>query len=242
MQVKGEHMPDDDDIPELNPALVTLRRVCWVFLKYAVLCFVAVVVIVGIGIGIVYISRGDEGCHPAFESAAVTTLKQYVSAQEKYHRTDYDNDGVQEYAANLTTLFDWDGPGGADPIKLVDLTAVRADYSRPELGGMSGYDGNFQPRSAYYLTELLGVVENGKVKLFHAPAGDKGSPGLESSFGLVAFPAVYQKWSEKCYVVGPDGTVYESDIKGLDFEHTAELPWYFPDVEASGSKWKMVGE
>jgi len=193
-------------------------------------------------VGAIAVPYLQEGCHAATETAAVTTLRQYVSAQGAYHRTDYDNDGLMEYAADLTALYDWDGPEGAEPIKLVDLATAFAHYARPELGGTSGYNGSFKPRSYYYFAELLGIVEGNKVKLFQTPQGDKGTRGWSDGFGLVAFPAVYKERQRKCFVIGPDGTVYESDIKGLDLEHTAELPWYFPDVKASGSRWRMVGE
>ena len=43
----------------------------------------------------------------ANETAAVTTMRQFLSAQGIYHRTDYDQDGAKEYAQSTVNLYDW---------------------------------------------------------------------------------------------------------------------------------------
>jgi hypothetical protein len=174
----------------------------------------------------------------ASESYVVTVLRQYLNAQGVYHRTDYDNDGLKEYAADMACLYDWDGPGGAEPIRLVDLATATAHYSLPESGRLSGYDGVFSPRLGYYYTELQGNLED---KKYQVPVGDKGVPGWKDGFGLVAFPAIYKRTGTYCFIINEEGTVYQKDIKGLDLEHLEKLPRYWPsDLKKEG--WKMTGE
>jgi len=169
---------------------------------------------------------------------AIEFLRQYLSAQGTYHRTDYDKDGLKEYAADMVCLHDWDGPGGEEPIKLIDIKMAMAHYSRPESGRPSGYDGIFQPDCGSYFTELLGNAEG---KNYQIPDGDAGVPGWKDGFSLVAFPAIYFRTSTYCFIINEEGTVYQKDIKGVDLEHLEKLPRFWPsDLKKEG--WKMTGE
>jgi hypothetical protein len=191
-------------------------------------------------ISLVFIPCRYDGGGSGNESAAVTTLRQYLSAQGTYHRTDYDEDGSKEYAADLVNLYDWDGPGGTDPIRLVDLATAKAHYARPETGGQNGYDGAFIPRSGYYFVDLLGGEDGVR---YESAAGDKSPVGLTNGFGLVAFPAKFNRTGLKTFIINEEGTVYENIIVELDIEHTEKLPRFSPSGrEMEDEGWIMVGE
>ena len=176
----------------------------------------------------------------ANETAAVTTLRQYLSAQGTYHRTDYDADQAKEYAVNLYTLYDWDNDAGNNavtpPIRLVDLACAQAEVS-------AGYDGTMRPRSGYRFSDQTTDV-NGN--LFQAPSGalgDLAPAGYIDGFGLTAGPETYNRTGLKTFIINDEGTVYENILVDNQFDGTSALvdpvaQW--PDLE--GANWIMVGE
>lgn len=204
---------------------------------------IAIGVLVG-AVG-VWLLKIHEERHPSYlrngrfanESAAVATLRQCALAQKTYQKTDYDSDGVFEHAADLTSLYDWDGPGGADAIRLIDLATAKAHYARPELGGKNGFAGEFAPRSGYYFTELLGMESD-----FKSPEGGKPPKGWKDGFGLIAIPARFGRTGLHCFVIDDEGMVYETVIDDLDIDHLENLPRYWPDLNAKDSPWFAVGE
>ncbi|HHN45953.1 MAG TPA: DUF2950 family protein [Planctomycetes bacterium] len=186
----------------------------------------------------------------ANEAAAVTSLRQYLGAQGTYHRTDYDQDGVKEYAADSRCLFDWDLDDGNndDPtsigfaIKLVDLAFARAIHEGNSGIDDASYPGIFgnaaRPRSGYYFADHV-TDENGDAFIEHDD--DDVPVGYTNGFGLSAFPARYNRTGIKCFVINDQGTVYERIIEGLERDTEDDLPLAFP-ADLDGEGWILTGE
>jgi prepilin-type N-terminal cleavage/methylation domain-containing protein len=166
-----------------------------------------------------------EGQRNANETAAITSLRQYLSAQGIYHRTDYDLDGAKEYAQRLYMLYDYDGAGGpAEPIRLIDLPMARAEYT-------AGYITQ-GPRSGFYFADHV----QGKSGI--AFSSDADGDGFLDGFGLTAFPSKYNRTGLKTFVIDTEGTVYENILPNLDFDNQAGLPIGWPDLD--GEKWTVI--
>ena len=188
----------------------------------------------------------------ANELTMVNALRLYLSAQGTYHRVDYDGDASKEYAADLDDLYDFDGPGGQEPIKLVHLVMAKADV---ELGvgpgdkKMDGYGGESKPYYGYYFSDLAGwqSAKPGQpgvdVVKYQGPRDDKPPFGYVDGFGLVAFPAEFGKTGRKCFIINDEGTVYERVIADKEGKFDKSLvPKYWPQDEIDKGLWEMVGE
>ena len=178
----------------------------------------------------------------ANETAAVTTMRQYLSAQGIYHRTDYDQDGAKEYAQSTVNLYDWGVPfSAATIIRLVDLATARATI---DSAGAVGYPAaiNGTPRSGYRFMDQTEDSANPPVP-FTAPLGDLLTPGYTNGFGLTGVAETYNRTGLKTFVINDEGTVYENILVGCDFSggDWSAAPAGFPnDLETD--KWIMVGE
>jgi len=166
-----------------------------------------------------------EGEKNANETAAITCLRQFLGAQSVYHRTDYDGDGVKEYAQRLFLLYDYDGDAGpAVPLKLIDLAFAKAEYT-------AGYVTQ-GPRTGYYFADH----ETGRSGAPFSP--DNNGDGYLDGFGLTGFPAQYNRTGLKTFVIDTEGTVYENILPNLDFDNQATLPIAWPDLD--GEKWTVI--
>jgi hypothetical protein len=179
-------------------------------------------------------------------TAAVTTLRQYLSAQGTYHRTDYDRDGVKEYASDLDDLYDWDGPGGAEPIRLIDLATARANvelFPTRASDGADGYsaDGGpapSAPRSGYYFADL----PNGPDGPYVSAEGDEPPLGQTGGFALIAFPVTYNRTGKYCFIITNEGTAYKKEIPTAGDYDEYLLPSQVPDFRKDGWKVTQDGE
>jgi prepilin-type N-terminal cleavage/methylation domain-containing protein len=174
----------------------------------------------------------------ANETAAVTTMRQYLSAQGTYHRTDYDQDGAKEYAASTVTLYDWDGVGGVDPIRLVDLATARATI---DTAAAVGYVTD-APRSGYRFMDQTAQDDAGAIP-FTGPATDAVPLGYTDGFGLTGVAETYNRTGLKTFIINEEGTVYENILLDTDYSNgnwgLAPIGW---PVNLEGDKWIMVGE
>ena len=180
----------------------------------------------------------------ANETSAVTTMRQYLSAQGTYHRTDYDQDGAKEYAASTVNLYDWDPVIDADPasiIRLVDLATARATI---DAAGAIGYPAaaNGTARSGY---RFMDQTEDSLGATFGNPQNDSGPVGYVDGFGLTGVAEVYNRTGLKTFVINDEGTVYENILPDTSFNAGAgdwsAAPVGWP-ADLEGDKWIMVGE
>ncbi|TIN48120.1 MAG: DUF2950 domain-containing protein [Mesorhizobium sp.] len=162
------------------------------------------------------------------ELTTVANMRAYVDAQEDYRRTDWDEDGVGEYAQKLiSTPETYDGlywePGDGVPDTPIGALVSEAAL---ETAAEDGYFG-------YRYRILAGQGDN--------VAGGKHdyviNGNMIAGFALLAAPAHYDRTGIMTFVVNQHGAVYEKDL-GPDTAALAEkITAFDPD-----DGWAMVTE
>jgi hypothetical protein len=163
------------------------------------------------------------------ELMAIETARGYVRAQDEYRTTDWDGDGVSEYARRLISTdgaFDglyWpDEPG----IPESPAGAFVSDDELPEEGEVSGYFG-------YRYRILEGQGDGVAGGAYSYVINDN----MIAGFGLIARPASYGVTGIMTFVVNQYGTVYEKDL-GPDTSELADAITVFDPDES----WNIVTE
>jgi hypothetical protein len=138
------------------------------------------------------------------ELDAIEICRGYVEAQLRYAETDWNGDGVHEYAARVASIegkkdgLYW--PGDDSPVAAGFAKAAAEGYRLP--------NSTRQAYHGYYYKILLAQG--------HAAtdgARDYAVRGLMiGGFALVAWPAEYGISGIKTFIVNQDGVVYEKDL------------------------------
>ncbi|HYG74114.1 MAG TPA: DUF2950 family protein [Planctomycetota bacterium] len=134
----------------------------------------------------------------ANEAAAVAACKAYSEAQEVYHRTDYDRDGVLEYsqkmAGNNSLL---ETQAGLGDLALVDKALASAE----------GAPGSAPLRAGYVFTVLTsqGASASGGARTYMV------GTNMLMGYGLCAVPGAYDGTGRNTFVVNQDGVVFQAD-------------------------------
>ena len=161
------------------------------------------------------------------ELHAIATARTYVTAQEIYKETDWDGDGVLEYAQKLIST-----PGTYDGLYWPSGDGVPASpagqyVEEGEIDGSGAGNGYF----GYRFRILPGQGDN--------IAGGKYdyliNGNMIAGFGLIASPVEYGQTGVTTFVINQYGTVYEKDL-GEDTAQVAEAITSFdPD-----DTWSVV--
>jgi hypothetical protein len=140
--------------------------------------------------------------------AAAASCKAYAEAQEIYRRTDYDGDGVLEYAQTLRgTNSLLERVSGAGDLALIDKTFANAE----------GPPGCVPPKYGYVF----------KVLTAQGPAATGGARNYISNgnmtlgYALVACPGVYDVTGRDTFMISNNGTIFQKDL-GPD---TPKIVW-----------------
>ena len=163
------------------------------------------------------------------ELMAIETARGYVRAQEEYRATDWDGDGVQEYARRLIST-----PGSFDGLYWPEEPGLPAspagafvsDEGLPDEDETTGYFGY-----RYRILEAQGDGVAG------GAYGYVINDNMIAGFGLVARPATYGVTGIMTFVVNQYGTVYEKDL-GPDTAQRADAIAEFDPDES----WDIVTE
>jgi hypothetical protein len=121
--------------------------------------------------------------------------KAFAEAQEIYHRTDWDGDGVLEYAQDMQSLVDKDQPGD-NILALIDRRFAEADATLPTPVSKAGY---------FY-------------KILHAHMqNDKWRPyvlngNMTEGYALVAYPDPTVTTAQLTFVISSTGTIFQKDL------------------------------
>jgi hypothetical protein len=139
------------------------------------------------------------------ELSAIEICRGYVEAQGIYSESDWDGNGVFEYAGKIvSTAGKKDGlywPGEDSPVAAGFAEAVAQGYQVSRSGPPKPFHG-------YYY----------KVLTSQGPAAEGGEQDymvkklMIGGFGLVAWPAEYGKSGIMSFIVNQDGVVYEKDL------------------------------
>ncbi|HYG75551.1 MAG TPA: DUF2950 family protein [Planctomycetota bacterium] len=150
------------------------------------------------------------------EAATAQACMAYAEAQEIFRRTDYDGDGVLEYAQALTgkdSLFER-APGAGD-LALIDESIGKADATSEKPTARLGY-----------LFKILKAQ------------GDKAAGGKRSyisqgnmvlGYALIAYPEKYENDTRHTFVINNNGTVFYKDLGEKTADLAAAMTEFNPD-------------
>jgi hypothetical protein len=138
------------------------------------------------------------------ELQAIATARAYVEAQEEYRETDWDDDGVLEYARKLVSTpgnYDglyWPPAEGVPESPAGAFVDTAGENPSAETGGYFGY--------RFRILESQGEnVAGGKY-------GYVINDNMIAGFALIAWPIEYDVSGVKSFMVSHHGTVYEKDL------------------------------
>ncbi len=135
----------------------------------------------------------------ANETAALAACKAYCTAQDIYRRTDYNKDGILEYAQALRGKESlYETTEGQGDVALIDRSFANAE----------GGPGNATPKAGYYFKVLKAQGASA--------AGGKRSyvtrDHMTLGYALVAYPAQYDGTARNTFLVSNAGTIYQKDM------------------------------
>lgn len=161
------------------------------------------------------------------ELDVIELLGGYVRAQQQFRLTDFDDDGVMEFASAVISdpgerngLY-WPPEEGAPDSPIGDFMARAAD---------SGYnlDGEDRPPDPYLGYYFKVLTAQGP----EAPGGAydfRVNGNMVAGHALFAFPADYGASGIMSFMVGESGTVYEADLGEETLEAAAAVDRFVPD-------------
>lgn len=125
------------------------------------------------------------------EMAAADACKAFAEAEEIYHRTDYDGDGVLEYAQSLKTL--------GDP---------KLGLIAEGLGEAEGNPGEATPRAGYCFKVLKaqGAKATGGARSYIV------EDNMTLGYALLAYPEVYGSTGRHTFIINNNGTIFQKDL------------------------------
>jgi prepilin-type N-terminal cleavage/methylation domain-containing protein len=140
----------------------------------------------------------------ANEVAAVAACKSFAEAEEIYRRSDYDHDGLLEYAQHLrgnNSLLETSS--GAGDLSLIDKT----------FGMAEGATLTAVPKAGYIFTVLLSQGPTGGMVNYVNAAGN-----MMHGYALGAVPASYDGTGRNRFIINGAATVYQRDIPNSTHE------------------------
>jgi len=155
------------------------------------------------------------------ELNAIEICRGYVEAQERYAETDWNRNGVLEYAGRLSST-----EGKKDGLYWpAEDSPVAAGFAKAAAEGYSLGKSTPIPYHGYYYRILLAQGP-------HATGGarDYVVHGLMiGGFALVAWPAEYMVSGVKTFIVNQDGIIYEKDLGPKTATLVKALKTFNPD-------------
>jgi len=145
----------------------------------------------------------------ANETAAAASCRAFAEAEDIYRRTDYNKDGVLEYATALSgsnSLYETTAGSG-------DVGLIERSYANAE-----GAPDVATPRNGYVFSVLTGQGPG-------ATGGSKSyltngaTPRMILGYGLSAIPAQYDGVGRNTFIINNAGTIYERDRGTTDTQH-----------------------
>lgn len=169
------------------------------------------------------------------ELDVIELLHGYVLAQQAYRQTDYNDDGVREFARSILSSSDdrdglyWPPADGVPDSPIGDVMARAA----AEGYEFDGEDRAPDPYLGYYYHVL---TEQGP----DAPGGAMNymvNDLMLAGHALIAFPAEYGTTGIMTFMVGENGIIYERDLGEDTLELAQAITAYDP-----GPEWEVVEE
>lgn len=174
----------------------------------------------------------------ANETATIAGLRTLATAQHMFRRTDYDGDGVREYAYydELTAVWrpgpDW--MWYQDRINLIDPALAKAHrWWSPLVWGQT------IPRNGYYFNDPWAYYD---ANWNYTPCADSvGHNWVVLRFGFTATPASYQGTGVNVYAINDAGVIYQKDGAQSPVYVDSDCLWLIWDDGAMKAKrWVVV--
>ncbi|MEI6236934.1 MAG: DUF2950 family protein [Planctomycetota bacterium] len=145
----------------------------------------------------------------ANETAAVAACKSFCTAEDIYRRTDYNSDGVLEYAQALSgdnSLYSTSGSAG--DLALIDRSFALAEGAPLTATPKAGY--------VFQILTSQGANASGGARSFV-----DNTSRMTLGYGLCALSNQYDGVGRNTFVVSNSGTIYESDLGSSVSTHQA---------------------
>ncbi len=160
------------------------------------------------------------------ELTTIANLRQIVEAQERYRATDWDQDGVDEYAEKLiSSPGKYDGlywqPGDGVPDSPIGPGLSEAELATAAKDGYFGYRYRVLTRQGSHVAGgAYSYMINGN---------------MIAGFGVIATPFIYDRTGVMTFVVNQHGTVYQKDFGPNTAKLAAGIKSFDPD-----ESWDLV--
>ena len=150
----------------------------------------------------------------ANQTAAAAACKAFAEAEEIYHRTDYNTDGVLEYAQNIrgaNSLLETSG--GLSDLGLVDRNFGNAEGASAGTGGTGWQPGGGAaavPKAGYVfgvLTEQGSSATGGSRSYVDV----SGLPRMVLGYAVSAIPGAYDGTGRDTFMINNNGTIFQDD-------------------------------
>ena len=132
----------------------------------------------------------------ANEVAAVGACKAFAEAEEIYHRSDYDGDGILEY----TTVMSGNNSLYETALGAGDLQLIDKNFA-----GAEGAPATASPKAGYVFTVL--THQGAPLPVVNYMRGTN----MIGGFGLSAIPAAYDSTGRDSFLISNAGTIYQRD-------------------------------
>ncbi|MCK6471304.1 MAG: DUF2950 family protein [Planctomycetes bacterium] len=153
----------------------------------------------------------------ANESAAIACCKTFSQAQDIYRRTDWDGDGVLEYAQAMSGDFSlFEKSAGQADLCLID--AAFADASSD-----AGYK---KPKAGYFFKVLK---QQGASASMGARSYVPDNKNMTLGYAVVAFPSEYDVSGRNTFLINNTGVVYQKDLGPGTGASAQGMTQYDPD-------------
>lgn len=150
----------------------------------------------------------------ANQTAAAAACKAFAEAEEIYHRTDYDSDGVLEYATMLSgTNSLLEKIAGSGDLALVDRSFATAEG-----------DPNVAVPKAGYVFRVL--TEQGTAATGGSRSYMTGT-NMTLGYAVSAVPGAYDGTGRDCFMINNNGTIFQADRGSVQTSHVT----YFNPVQ-----------
>jgi hypothetical protein len=147
------------------------------------------------------------------DSFVIAVCKTYAEAQEIYRRTDWNGDGVLEYATAINGNYSlFERVAGSGDLQLVDQYFANAEYD-PVRGTVVA------PRVGYIFRALTGQGPGAPGgRMSYLELGWDGKLHMTKGYALIACPYAYHSTGHYSYIINQSGTVYQKDLGPDSFE------------------------
>ena len=160
----------------------------------------------------------------ANESAGIAACKTYAEAQDIYRRTDWDGDGILEYAQAIkgaNSLYEKTAGTG-------NLTLVDAAFASAE-----GNPGTATPKAGYVFLVLTGQAATapGGAKTYVVAGTGASANSMTLGYAMSAVPASWDGTGRNVFQINNTGTVYQKDTGNNTHQTTygPDSTWVVPE-------------